>query len=425
MTTATILSFATNKNTRLSVELVETKAVVTDEGITFAIVQIGLSANNKFYLDFGEKAPFNFDKCYPIDPAKSTLLFSDDDDDGDQKKKKIEDYVHPPAWGLCKVTSSSVDGVSIGSHYLAQLPMAESVSFPGGTVDDEGNLLIHRPTTVAAYNLFQKVSPTDALLSKQYGALALVCFPGILTGYGLYFDLERHGYYGGAKNVVITSASSKVGLALALYLKEKKSGKKVIGYTSDANRDFCKTTGLYDVILGYNDKLCDNNVVPKDESCVIVDISGNASVWSNNTAPSSTTTNIAKLLVIGNSSGAPDEKSTFAHLSLYAKVKMMLTMFGAPLWMRSWMNPTQELFLIMDIAAALRDEWGLEKFNATKQEYAQTFCQHAINWIKVRDCPTVGSIHNAFQHIVQGTVPPSEAIVMDVAKVVLPLKAKS
>jgi hypothetical protein len=416
----TILSFATNKNTRQSVEMLETKvdgnvgASSPTQGITFAIVQMGLSANNKFYLDYGEKAPFNFDKCYPVDPTKSSLLFPTPD-------KKVEDYIHPPVWGICKVTASSVDGVTVGSHYLAQLPMAESVSFPFGTVNEKsGDLLIHRPTVHAAYNSFQKISPNDALLSKEYAALALVCFPGILTGFGLYLDLKRHDYYGGAQNVVITSASSKVALALALYLKEQKSGKKVIGYTSDANRDFCQATGMYDIILGYNDKLCDKNVVPKDESCVIIDISGNSSVWSNNTAA----TKIAKLLVIGNSSGTPEEKSTFACLSLYAKVKMMLTMFGAPVWIRSWMNPTQELFLIMDIMAALKEEWGLEKLNATKQEYTQTFCKHAVDWMKVRDCSTSESIQKAFQDIVQGTVPPSEAIVLDVATAVLSLKKK-
>ena len=400
-----LYSLATNKNSRQSVELLQTQEDSSDKGITFDIVQTGLSANNKFYLDFGEKPPFNFFQCYPIDANKSSFV--------EKQDAKVADYAHPPVWGLAKVASSSVEGVAVGTHYLAQLPMGEQVSFEGGKVDDEeGNLTIDRPTTNAAYNVFIKVDPEDPLLSKDYGALALVCFPGIATGSGLFFELERNHYYG-AQHVVVTSASSKVGLALALYLKQEgSSGTKVIGYTSDANKEFCQKTGLYDSIHGYNDKLSD--VIPPNESCAMIDIAGKASIYTNNVS----STKITKLFCIGNSSGTPDQDSTFACFSTYAKMKMILTFMGAPSWIRKWMNPTQELFLIMETTPAMKKEYGLEKYRAKMREQAKSFCAEASKWISVRNCSTEESIRKAFEDIIQGSVPPSEAVVLDVTKAV-------
>lgn len=87
-------------------------------------------------------------------------------------------------------------------------------------------------------------------------------------------------------------------------------------------------------------------------------------------------------------------------------------------WLASWLNPVQELYLIMNDAAALKKEWGLEKYNRTVVEYGLTFCKAASAWITVRNCSTEESIEQAFVDVVQGTIPPSETIVMDVVKAV-------
>jgi hypothetical protein len=127
---------------------------------------------------------------------------------------------------------------------------------------------------------------------------------------------------------------------------------------------------------------------------------------------------IVKVLAIGNASATPDKESTFATFSLIASVKLILTMMGAPAILSSWMNPVQELYLIMNDMADLEKEWGPEKLRSTQNEYVQIFCKAAVEWISVRTCDTEESVQNAFAEIVEGTVPPSETIILDAVKAV-------
>lgn len=412
-----IFSFVTKKDERQTVEVLRTQqdpafpsSSEVGPAISFDIVKGSLTANNKFYLSFGEKAPFNFFKCYPVDP-KAKLVAAKEKEFNEDGGHLSDVYVHPVVWGVAKVTSSKVDTVHVGDEYFAMLPMGESVSFEQAHVDDEDNLVIHRPTTNPAYNVFQKIDPTSAVASKEYGDFALACSPGILTGFGLYFNLTRYDFYG-ADTVVVTSASSKVALALAVYLKKEsknastKKKVQVIGYTSPGNKDFCEKTGLYDEVLCYDDLLTEN-----DNKCVMVDISGQAQAYQRNKSC------IVKNLVVGNASDTEDKKGAFGSFTAYETVTLVLTMMGAN-WLASWLNPVQELYLIMNDAAALKKEWGLEKYNRTVVEYGLTFCKAASAWITVRNCSTEESIEQAFVDVVRGTIPPSETIVLDVVKAV-------
>ena len=81
---------------------------------------------------------------------------------------------------------------------------------------------------------------------------------GIVTGHGLYFRMLEQNCYG-ADAVVVTSASSKVALAMAMYMKNDPNKKfeniLIIGYTSESNVEFCKQTGLYDSLFCHDDIL--------------------------------------------------------------------------------------------------------------------------------------------------------------------------
>jgi hypothetical protein len=100
-------------------------------------------------------------------------------------------------WGVAQVTKSSIDEVSVGTKYLAMLPMGETVSFSSACLDpeDSGKLIVHRPGTLEFYNTFNRIDPDDPLASPQDGDLALACFPGIVTGFGLYFRMIHTNCY--------------------------------------------------------------------------------------------------------------------------------------------------------------------------------------------------------------------------------------
>jgi hypothetical protein len=207
----------------------------------------------------------------------------------------------------------------------------------------------------------------------------------------------------------MTAASSKVSLALALFLKEFKTDKEVrlVGYTSSANKDFCKKTGLYDEVLGYDDLLGE-----RCTKCCMIDVSGQAQTYQQNNK------SILKNFVIGNASGTEDKKTTFSSLTTYGSMKLIMTMMGMPSFILNRMNPIQEVYLIPPDMTLMKTEWGLEKYNETMIEYGFVFCKAMEKLITIRRCDTEGSIEQAFVEIVSGTVPPTGAIVLDIVKAV-------
>mmetsp|Transcript_50405 Transcript_50405/g.107343 ORF Transcript_50405/g.107343 Transcript_50405/m.107343 type:complete len:414 (+) Transcript_50405:16-1257(+) len=405
-----IYSFACKKDPVQRLELLETEEPLPGgdaAAVTFKILRGSLTANNKFYWSFGERPPFNFNRCYPVDPARSKLL-----DGGDTPN----DYFHPVVWGICEVTSSNVEGVEIGTQYMAMLPMGETVSFARAHVkeDDEDILVVDRPATFSAYNQFTKIDADSPLsTSCEHSDTALVCFPGIVTGHGLYYRMLRTDCYG-TDTVVVTSASSKVALAMALYMRNDPDKKfahtKIVGYTSSSNVEFCKKTGLYDDVIGYHEML------PQSTKCVMIDIAGRGDIYTkNNNAPA---VDVAKLLVVGNSSGADDKDSTAKTFSFPATIKMALAMMGLPARLHSWMDPKQQLYLIWEDMAAMKEEMGGEEMKKTQKEYSLAFCKFAKEWMRAKEAETEEEVRQAFVDILQGSVLPSEFIALDVAKAV-------
>ncbi|KAL3918151.1 MAG: hypothetical protein SGARI_007541, partial [Bacillariaceae sp.] len=126
--------------------------------------------------------------------------------------------------------------------------------------------------------------------------------------------------------------------------------------------------------------------------------------------------NVKKLLLVGNSSNTAEGKDTSTGFTLYAKVKMILSFMGVPLWLRSWMNPTQEMYLIFDEIVTLTKEWGKDKLEKEMLAFGKVFCKEAGNWIKIRKCDNEAAIEKAFADIMTGAVPPSETIALDSTK---------
>lgn len=423
-------SFVTKKDERESIELMKTIVSTTKDGIDkqnseedkikFKILKGSLTANNKFYLEFGERSPFNFFKCYPIDSQRSSLVSLQADSSSVEK-----DYAHPCVWGIAQVTESQVDNVEVGMKFRGMLPIGEFVSFGNASFDskDDTKLVVDRPATSPAYNVFTKLNDPDSGEDEQYEDLSLACFPGIVTGFGLNYNLRRNDFYG-ADVVVVTSASSKVALALALYLKyngkdneQPKVTKKVIGYTSESNKEFCRKTGLYDEILGYDETLSTTSTAKTKYT--LIDIAGRGQIYKQSLQDPNV--EIVKLLAIGNSSSTSESESSFAIFPIKAKIKMLLTIMNFP-WLSSWLNPVEELYLIFKDLEDLESDVGLEQMQASLKEYERLFCKAASvpgkEWITVRSCDSEDSIQAAFGDIVKGTVLPSETIVLDVVKAV-------
>jgi hypothetical protein len=148
----------------------------------------------------------------------------------------------------------------------------------------------------------------------------------------------------------------------------------------------------------------------------MIDMAGNGDVYIMNDKNSGT--HIVKLLVVGNSSNTEEKRGSISTFSYYATFKLILSMMGVPAWMTHWLNPVQELYLIWEDLFALKKEWGQAKLQATTREYGLKFCEAAKEWISIRRCESVESIQKAFTDMLDGTILPSETIVLDVIKAV-------
>jgi hypothetical protein len=292
--------------------------------------------------------------------------------------------------------------IPVGQTFHGFLILVDTVQFTV-TPTEEGFTVIHDKVH-DAYNSFIKTSSVLASSDTTESGIALVTWPGFITGYGLCQQLVRNNYYG-ASTVIITSASSKVSLATAFFLKQHDDSIHIIGYTSDANKDFCSQTGLYDSILEYTD----NDALERVHSCVLIDVAGNESVYQD------VQSKLVKALAVGNTHDVPDESSTSKHFSAIGTMKLIMTFMGISNWIRKWLTPQLELFLVMDIMQELKQELGQEELDERLDAAMKLFVDTIIdkNWTSIRTCDTLDSIQQAHVDICRGTVKPSEAVVLD------------
>jgi hypothetical protein len=99
---------------------------------------------------------------------------------------------------------------------------------------------------------------------------------------------------------------------------------------------------------------------------VIIDIAGRGNVC--NRIIHEPNVKIVKLLAVGNASTTPSNDSTFPSFSFGAKIKMVFAIMNIFPWFSSWLNPTEELYLIFNDVSDLQSKWGLQKLQTTMKE---------------------------------------------------------
>ncbi|MEH6522635.1 DUF2855 family protein [Sulfitobacter sp.] len=176
-----------------------------------------------------------------------------------------------PVWGTAEVVESNSDDLAVGTLLYGFYPLAEELVITpqsdghGGFVD----AVAHRAELPAVYNRYTPVRAGDA----DQDHIRALLQPLLATSY-LLFDWLMDNDCFGAKQIIIGSASSKTGLGLCKYLAEPEGREyKIIGLTSEGNRDFVQGLGACDQVLTY-DEIAQ---LPSEDS-VYVDMSGNAQV---------------------------------------------------------------------------------------------------------------------------------------------------
>lgn len=180
-----------------------------------------------------------------------------------------------PVWGFATVTQSKCNDLTVGERFYGYYPMGSHVIVSPVKVSTFGFIdgVAHRRQLPPIYNYYTNTKQ-DSVYTKESEEAQCLLRPLFTTSFLIDDQFADNDFYG-SKQMMLTSASSKTGLALAHLLRKRKekgtADIQIIGLTSPGNVDFVKSSGYYDSVITYDNIASLDSAV--DSS--IVDFSGN------------------------------------------------------------------------------------------------------------------------------------------------------
>ncbi len=178
-----------------------------------------------------------------------------------------------PVWGHAVVEESTHTEIAAGERVYGYLPMASHLIVDPGKVSGGGftDIAAHRQPMSPIYNQYSRLA-ADPEHDPAREDARMIFGPLFKTGFLIETFFSSEDWFG-AKQLVMSSASSKTALALAHCARRLSPKVRRVGLTSARNHEFVAGTGLFDTVLDYE------NLFPlPEESAVFVDFAGNASV---------------------------------------------------------------------------------------------------------------------------------------------------
>ena len=176
-----------------------------------------------------------------------------------------------PAMGLGSVVESAHPDIAAGGRYFGFYPMSSDVVIaaeprtgtaaarPEGAQPTDAvafrDVGPHRAQHAATYTDFRDVA-TDAMFNPDKADEFLLLWGMFMTSFLVDDYLgdadSEGGVFRGAGQTLVTSASSKTSICLAVCLA-RREGHHSIGVTSPRNRSFVEGLGLYDKVITYDE----------------------------------------------------------------------------------------------------------------------------------------------------------------------------
>lgn len=245
--------FLVSKTKLDDTRLVQTNlGALADSQLLLRIEKFALTANNITYAVVGDQmAYWNF---FPAEKGWGRV----------------------PVWGFATVVESHHPGIAVGERVYGYLPMSSHLVVEPGNVSVGAfvDLAAHRQPMNRVYNNYRRlaVDPAHNPNLEEYRAL----FEPLFTTSFLIEAFMRRQDYCGAQSLVMTSASSKTGMALAQVAKALSPEIERVGLTSASNVSFVEGLGLYDRVISY-DAIGELDAA---KPSVVVDFAGNGAALS-------------------------------------------------------------------------------------------------------------------------------------------------
>jgi hypothetical protein len=216
--------------------------------VQLAIDHFALTANNITYAALGEAMSY-----WQFFPARAG-------------------WGRVPVWGFADVARSRHERIREGERVYGYLPMSSHLVLRADRVGEASfvDAAPHRAKLPPIYNRYQRLG---AQHRREREDAQMLFRPLFMTSFVIDDFLARRGFFG-AKQIVLSSASSKTSLSLAFLLSRRAAPRaEIVGLTSPAHRAFVARTACFDRIADY-----DEVGTLARAPAVYVDMAGNARV---------------------------------------------------------------------------------------------------------------------------------------------------
>ncbi len=285
-----------------------------------------------------------------------------------------------PVWGLGEVAASRRAELGEGERVYGYFPMARHLVVRPGRLKPTGfvDAAAHRASLPVTYNEYQRID-RDASYDARRADQHLVLRPLFSLSYFMAEFLKEEALFG-ARQLVISSASSKTAMGLALLLaRDKPEGVRLVGLTSPGNAGFVGRAGHYDAVVGYDALDTLDDTVPS----LFVDIAGDAKV------------------------------RRAVHLRLKDQIRYSGRV-GATHWDSSEAEEQlpgarPEWFFTPTHIVRRRAAWGTAVLRARLAQAWQAVLADTDRWLRISTGTGEAAIEAAYREVIDGRVPPDLA----------------
>lgn len=206
-----------------------TPTVLAADAIRLKIESFSVTANNVTYAVIGDM--FGYWNFFPAEG----------------------DWGVVPMWGHAVVEASNHPEIAVGERVYGYLPMGTHLDVIPGKISAGGfaDTAPHRQPMSPIYNQYSRLN-ADPEHDAEKEAERMLFGPLFKTGFLIEAMFRRENWFG-ARNLIVTSASSKTAMSLASVAKDLSPHIRRIGLTSSGNVPFVAHSGLYDEVVAYED----------------------------------------------------------------------------------------------------------------------------------------------------------------------------
>lgn len=212
---------------------------LADGQARYAIERYALTANNVTYAAFGDA--MHYWGFFPTGDAQTGCV---------------------PVWGYARCVESRVPGIEVGQRCYGYWPMGSHLVVQPARVRERGfvDAMPHRTALPAVYNAYIACAH-DPLYDAEAEGLQALLRPLFTTSFLLDDFCAEHADFG-ARQIVLSSASSKTAWGTAFCIGRRAGHPARIGLTSRGNLAYVRGLGLYEQVVAYDDLAALDPAVP-------------------------------------------------------------------------------------------------------------------------------------------------------------------